>query len=216
MTKADHKLSKTLFYQNIICFDWVMNVFLFCGDKNFLLKRVISSHNSCEGWECVICWQVGANGMEQSLLRASWSSEKSLLKPLKIAISGPNLCKNRGQYGSHPKQTKFFFQKWQKQISFPKLCFIKISYVLTELWMFFYFVVMFFWLKRVASSHHSCVLRKTNNFSQLNHRLPCIIAVSNGHTLKLHICNDKHAFCWKFLTYRFLCNCIHSGIFTKF
>ena len=52
-----------------------------------------------------------------------------------------------------------------------------------------------FWLKRVASSHHSCVLRKTNNFSQLNHRLPCIIAVFNGHTLKLHIFNDKHAFC---------------------
>ena len=35
-----------LFHQNIICFDWVMNVFLFCGDV-FLLKRVISSHNSC-------------------------------------------------------------------------------------------------------------------------------------------------------------------------
>ena len=39
MTKADHKLSKTfLFYQNIICFDRVMHVLLFCGDV-FLLKE---------------------------------------------------------------------------------------------------------------------------------------------------------------------------------
>ena len=49
MTKADHKLSKTfLFYQNIICFDRVMHVLLFCGDV-FLLKRVTSNHYSCWG-----------------------------------------------------------------------------------------------------------------------------------------------------------------------
>ena len=46
MTKADHELSKTFYFIKISCFDWVMNVFLFCGDF-FLLKRVISSHNNC-------------------------------------------------------------------------------------------------------------------------------------------------------------------------
>ena len=135
-----------------------------------------------------------------------------------MSFLGPTWANKGVSIGHTQNKKKSFFLRNNK--GDPKLsktfCFIKISYVLTELWMFFYFVVMFFWLKRVASSHHSCVLRKTNNFSQLNHRLPCIIAVSNGHTLKLHICNDKHAFCWKFLTYRFLCNCIHSGIFTKF
>ena len=69
-----------------------------------------------------------------------------LLKPLKIAIFGPNLCKKRGQYGPHPKQTIFFFSEMTKADH--KLCktfhFIKISYVLAELWIFFYFVVMFF------------------------------------------------------------------------
>ena len=50
MTKADHKLSKMFYFIKIsyvICFDWVMNDFLFCGDV-FLLKRIISSHNSCD------------------------------------------------------------------------------------------------------------------------------------------------------------------------
>ena len=53
ITKPDHKLSKTfLFYQNIICF--VMNHEFWLSYEcfsilcyAFLLKSVISSHNSC-------------------------------------------------------------------------------------------------------------------------------------------------------------------------
>ena len=30
IAKPNHKLSKLLFHQNIICFGWVMNAFLFC------------------------------------------------------------------------------------------------------------------------------------------------------------------------------------------
>ena len=80
----------------------------------------------------------------------SSSSEKFLLKPLKIAIFGPNLCKKRGQYGPHPKQTKSFFAEMTKadhKLS-KTFYFIKISYVLAELWMFFYFMVMFFFAKK--------------------------------------------------------------------
>ena len=58
-----------------------------------------------------------------------------LLKPLKIAIFGPNLCIKRGQYRPHSKQTETFFAEMTK--AYHKLSktfyFIKISYVLTEL-----------------------------------------------------------------------------------
>ena len=39
MTKADHKLSKTFYFIKIsYFFDWVINVFLFCGDGFFAKK----------------------------------------------------------------------------------------------------------------------------------------------------------------------------------
>ena len=57
-----------------------------------------------------------------------------LLKPLKIAIFGPNLRKKRSQYGSHPKQKHFFAEiiKADHKIS-KTFYFIKILYVLAEL-----------------------------------------------------------------------------------
>ena len=42
ITKADHQLSETFFYQNSICFDWVKNLFLSLV-MLFCQKSVISS-----------------------------------------------------------------------------------------------------------------------------------------------------------------------------
>ena len=60
-------------------------------------------------------------------------------------IFGPNLRKKRSQYGSHPKQKHFFAEMIKTDHKISKtFYFIKILYVLAELWMFFYLVVMFF------------------------------------------------------------------------
>ena len=76
----------------------------------------------------------------------SLSSEKFLLKPPKITIFQPNLCK-KGVPKAHPKKTKNnFFSEIAKpdcKLSRP-FYFNKISYVLAESWMFFYFVWCFF------------------------------------------------------------------------
>ena len=69
-----------------------------------------------------------------------------MLRPLKTAICRPNLHEKRGQCTPHPKQKTFVFSEMtQVDHKLSKtLYFIKISYVLTELQMFFYFVAMFF------------------------------------------------------------------------
>ena len=92
----------------------------------------------------------------------SSNSENVLLKPQKIAIFGLNLCKKRGQYGPHPKQTENLFAEMTKadhKLS-KTFYFIKISYVLTELWMFFYFVVMFFCQKAWFPAITAVLLRQ--------------------------------------------------------
>ena len=75
------------------------------------------------------------------------SSENFLLKPLKITIFRPNLCK-KGVPMCHTQQKTFFFffseiTKPDYKLSKP-FRFNKIPYVLAELWMFFYFVWCFF------------------------------------------------------------------------
>ena len=66
----------------------------------------------------------------------SSSSEKKLVKPLKSCFFGPNLHR-KGVIMCHAQDGKKIF--WQKyhQLS-ESFYFIKISYVLTELWIFFY------------------------------------------------------------------------------
>ena len=87
----------------------------------------------------------------------SSSSEKNLLKPLKITIFRPNLCKTGVLMGHAQNKKQFFFSEIIKPD--PKLSkpfyFNKISYVLAALWMFFY-IVWCFLLKSVISSHNRC------------------------------------------------------------
>ena len=90
---------------------------------------------------------------------------KFLAKTFKNCHFWAQLAQKRGQYRPHPKQTKKYFPELTKadhKLS-KTFYFIKIAYVLTELWMFFYFVVMFFLLKRVISSRNSCSMGHTQN-----------------------------------------------------
>ena len=71
-----------------------------------------------------------------------------MLKPLKITISWPNLCKK----GHTRNKKNIFFSEIRKpdhKLS-KKFYFNKISYFLAELWMFFYF--MFFFFAKVSFS----------------------------------------------------------------
>ena len=72
----------------------------------------------------------------------SSSSKNKLVKPLKNCFIRPNLHKYRVIMGTAQNGKQFFFlaEITKKQaISFQKLFyFIKISYVWTELWIFFY------------------------------------------------------------------------------
>ena len=80
-----------------------------------------------------------------------------MLKPLKITIFWPNLYKNGVPMGHTQNKKRFFFAEITKpdhKLS-KTFYFIKISYVLAELWIFFYFVWCFL-LKSVISSHNSC------------------------------------------------------------
>ena len=101
-----------------------------------------------------------------------------MLKPLKIAIFGPNWHKKGGQYGPHPKQTKNFFSEMTKadHLLFKTFYFIKISYLLAELWMFFYFVVMFFWVRVYF-------LRKSLSMEHLR----ITFGLCNSHSRHFHI-----------------------------
>ena len=75
----------------------------------------------------------------------SSSSEKNLVKPLRITIFGSN-CTKKGSLWATSKIKNNFFKEIIKpdhKLS-ETFYFIKISYVLTELWMFFYFKWCFF------------------------------------------------------------------------
>ena len=90
----------------------------------------------------------------------SSSSEKKLVKPLKNCFFGPNLHRKEVIMGyAHTKLAEITKADHQLSESF---YFIKISYVLTELWIFFYlewcflskkchFQLKQLWLDRVAS-----------------------------------------------------------------
>ena len=70
----------------------------------------------------------------------SSSSEKKLVKPLKNCFFGPNLHRKGVIMGYAQDGKKFFLAEITKadhQLS-ESFYFIKISYVLTELWIFFY------------------------------------------------------------------------------
>ena len=73
------------------------------------------------------------------MLKSS-SSEKKLVKPLKNCFFGPNLHR-KGVIMDHAQDEKKFFlveiTKTDHQLS-ESFYFIKILYVLTELWIFFY------------------------------------------------------------------------------
>ena len=74
------------------------------------------------------------------------SSEKKLLKPLKITIFWPNLCKNGVPMSCTQQQGTIFFAiitKPNHKLS-KNFYFIKIPYALAEFWMFFYFVWCYF------------------------------------------------------------------------
>ena len=90
------------------------------------------------------------------------SSEKSLLKHLKITIFGPS-CAIMWSPWATPKTKTLFSSEIRK--SDHKLSktfyFIKISHVLVELWMFFCFAWCFL-LKSVISSHNSCAKLAVN------------------------------------------------------
>ena len=69
----------------------------------------------------------------------SRKSKKKLVKPLKNCFFGPNLHR-RGHYGPRSRWKKIFLAEIKKadhQLS-ESFYFIKISNVLTELWIFFY------------------------------------------------------------------------------
>ena len=89
----------------------------------------------------------------------SSSSEKKLVKPLKNCFFGPNLHR-KGVIMDHAQDEKKFFlveiTKADHQLS-ESFYFIKISYVLTELWIFFYLEWCFL-SKKVISSENSCGL----------------------------------------------------------
>ena len=95
------------------------------------------------------CWfQMKCQGM-QLMLITNWNPivlKKKLLKPLKITNFQPNLCKNGVPMG-HAQKTKsnFFAEVTKPDHTLSKtFYFIKISYVLAKLCMFFYFVCCFF------------------------------------------------------------------------
>ena len=44
MTKAHHKLSKTFYFIKISYFDWVMNVFLFCGHFHLFWSLILNEN----------------------------------------------------------------------------------------------------------------------------------------------------------------------------
>ena len=73
------------------------------------------------------------------MLKSS-SSEKKLVKSLKNCFSGPNLHRKGVIMDQAQDEKKFFLVEITKadhQLS-ESFCFIKISYVLTESWIFFY------------------------------------------------------------------------------
>ena len=111
MTKADHKLSKIFYFMKISCFDWVMNVFLFCGDV-FLLKRVISSHNNCgplirpqirpQVWLLTLivrCW-LNACHLERVVNFVTNKTVYYIVYPAKITLNLKEHLEIRG-YGSY-------------------------------------------------------------------------------------------------------------------
>ena len=80
-----------------------------------------------------------------------------LVKPLTITIFGHNLRKKGVTIGHAQNEKQFFTEKNKPGHKLSKKnYFIKISYVLAQLWMFSYFVWFFLLLKRVISSHNSC------------------------------------------------------------
>ena len=89
----------------------------------------------------------------------SSSSEKNLVKPLKIAIFGSNLHK-KGLAWSTPKMKNNFLAEITKadhQLS-ETFYFIKKSSILANLWIFFYFVVRFF-IKKGSFPYKTVVYR---------------------------------------------------------
>ena len=96
---------------------------------------------------------------------------------------GPTCTKNWVSMGHTQNKQKFFLTKADHKLS-KTFYFIKISYVLTELWMFFYFVVMFFLLKRVISS---CNSYEAGNYRTAHHHFTKICQeriLSQNHKLK--------------------------------
>ena len=70
----------------------------------------------------------------------SSSSEKIMAKPLKNCLFWAQFAQERGHYGPCPKIKKIFFAEITKadhQLS-EAFNFIEISYVLAEIWIFFY------------------------------------------------------------------------------
>ena len=93
------------------------------------------------------------------MLKSS-SSEKKLVKPLKNCFFGPNLHR-KGVIMDHAQDEKKFFlveiTKADHQLS-ESFYFIKISYVLTELWIFFYLEWCFLSKVSFPAKTNSCAM----------------------------------------------------------
>ena len=106
-----------------------------------------------------------------------------MVKSLRIAIFWVQLV-----YAPRPKRKTIFLQKYQKQIiSFQKLFFVKISYVLAEL-MFFYFVRCFLakrgHFQKCCKIIAKCPAKCKQNFSKMftiRTMLWIFIAVKNNY-----------------------------------
>ena len=130
------------------------------------------------------------------MLKSS-SSEKKLVKPLKNCFFGPNLHRKGVLMGHAQDEKKFFLAEITKadvQLS-ESFYFIKISYVLTELWIFFYlewcflskkshFQLKQLWLDRVASCISSILYNLIHFSLPLN---PEIHRWQNGQRTKYSV-----------------------------
>ena len=107
----------------------------FCPKTTPTLIFFLVSNEICYGIQLILI----------TLLESS-SSEKYLLRPLKITIFWPNLCKDRVPMGHTINRKHFFVKIIKPDHKLSKIFyFIKISYVLAELLiMFFLICVMLF------------------------------------------------------------------------
>ena len=75
---------------------------------------------------------------------ATSSSENKFIKPPKIAIFVPNLHKKRSVWATPKMKNIFLAELIKTDHQLPEtFCFIKISYALAELWIFFHFLWCF-------------------------------------------------------------------------